>query len=230
MAATTTPAQVLIVEDEAGIVDALVFVLGQHGFSAQGTQDLAQARLALHKQSFDAVILDLKLPDGSGLDLLRELRAQHPQTLVLILTSRDEELDRILGLELGADDYITKPFSTREVAARVRAVLRRARGDAGHTPTSSTLQIDPARRRARYLDVDIQLTRTEFDLLALLSKRPGRVYTRDQLLDAVWGADVAVGDRTVDTHIKTLRKALRLAGTPEEWIETVRGLGYRMRE
>ncbi len=182
----------------------------------------------------DLVVLDLMLPDGSGLEFLRTLRTRS-RVPVIILSSRNEEIDRVLGLEMGADDYIAKPFSLRELAARVRAVLRRH----DEPPESSGceflqgprgLTLEPAALRASVNDVNINLSKTEFDLLYMLVGAPGRVFTRDQMLNRVWGENTAVSDRTVDAHIKTLRKKLEGSGVDPQIIETVRSMGYRLRE
>ncbi len=180
------------------------------------------------------------LPDGAGLDFLRELRRESDLP-VIVLTSRDEERDRVLGLTLGADDYVVKPFSPREVAARVRAVLRRVRpanaeaSDARPHETTPLegargLRVDSRTRRASVGAHALQLSRTEFNLLAALLRAPGTVFERQALLDAVWGQDVVVGERTVDVHIKALRRKLDEAQGAGELIETVRGVGYRLRE
>ncbi len=224
------PDHILIVEDEPGIAESLRFMLERDHFRVEHVETLAGARAALAGGRIALVILDLGLPDGNGEDLLRELRRgdERVPLSVIVLTSRDSEIDRIVGLELGADDYVTKPFSPREVVARVRAVLRRTVGTPG-VETSSGLRIDADRRRVTFGEEVIELTRTEHDLLATLCARPGVVFTRDLLLDRVWH-EVTVTDRTVDAHIKSLRKKLRAAGADAELIETVRGIGYRARE
>ena len=189
---------------------------------------LEGATAALCRQSFDLILLDLMLPDGNGLDWLRGFRGQNALP-VIILSSHDESVDQIVGLELGADDYIGKPFSPREVVARVRAVLRRT----GPRPTvevDSGLRLEADRRRAWAGDVELGLSRTEFDLLQVFVGAPGRVYERGHLLTRVWGPEVAVTERTVDVHIKSLRKKLVVAGLPASTIETVRGVGYRLSE
>jgi two-component system catabolic regulation response regulator CreB len=224
--------RVLIVEDEPGIAESLAYLLEREAMVVTTAADLAHARAALAAAVPDVVILDLGLPDGNGLDLLRELRARG-SVPVLILTSRDAEMDRVVGLELGADDYITKPFSAREVLARVRAVLRRVQATAAEPATRLShagVTVDLERRRARVGETEVELTKTELDLLAVLCARPGQVFSREALLDRVWGDGVVVTDRTVDVHVKGLRQKLRAAGATEEIIETVRGVGYRMRE
>jgi two-component system catabolic regulation response regulator CreB len=181
----------------------------------------------------DLVILDLVLPDGNGLDFLRSLRARS-DVPVIVLTSRDEETDRVVGLELGADDYVLKPFSPREVTARVRAVLRRAAKAAPQAEETAlkvgSLSLDARTRKAAVREQELALSRTEFNLLALFLRSPGRVFERSQILDAVWGSDVVVGDRTVDVHVKALRRKLEEAGGDPRVLETVRGVGYRLRD
>jgi two-component system catabolic regulation response regulator CreB len=223
----------LIVEDEPGIAESLRFMLEREHFRVDQVASLEAARARLAGSPSPAlVVLDLGLPDGNGLDLLRELRAGHAKTPVIVLTSRGDEVDRVVALELGADDYVTKPFSPREVVARVKAVLRRAGAaavEAFAAPSPGGLAIDRERRRAELSGAPVALTKLEFDLLALLEARPGHVFTRAVLLDALW-PDATVTDRTVDAHVKSLRLKLRQAGGDEALIETVRGVGYRLKE
>lgn len=220
---------ILLVDDEPAITESLAYALGRGGFQTVTASTLAEADLRL-TDAIDLVVLDLMLPDGNGLDWLRQLRLRCAKP-VIILSSHDDAVDHIVGLEVGADDYVNKPFSPREMVARVRAVLRRMGPDAqtigGAAPR---LTMDPEKRLALAAGTPMQLSRIEFDLLAVFVKSPGRVYERGQLLDIVWGPDVAVTDRTVDVHIKTLRKKLVAAGLPADTIETVRGVGYRLAE
>jgi DNA-binding response OmpR family regulator len=176
------------------------------------------------------------LPDGSGLQFLRELR-RTSDVPVIVLTSRDEEGDRLAGLDAGADDYVVKPFSPREVAARARAVLRRARRAAPEAARSTeaaliagALSLDPRSRRARVEERELPLSRTEFDLLAAFLRAPGQVFDRGELMETVWGPDCVVGDRTIDVHLKALRRKIKEAGGDPLVLETVRGVGYRLRE
>jgi DNA-binding response OmpR family regulator len=222
---------VLVVDDEPAIRESLAFALRRDGF---GIAEAATLRDAEQRGAgADLIILDLVLPDGSGLDFLRALRARS-DVPVIVLTSRDEETDRVVGLEMGADDYVLKPFSPREVVARVRAVLRRFRGDRPQEEPPlqgpGGLRVDPRTRRAALAGTELALSRTEFNLLAAFLKAPGRVFERSQLLDAVWGSDVVVGDRTVDVHVKALRRKLEEAGGDPKLLETVRGVGYRLRD
>jgi DNA-binding response OmpR family regulator len=222
---------VLVVDDEPAIRESLAFALRRDGFAIAEAGTLREAERGT--ADADLLILDLVLPDGSGLDFLRTLRARS-DVPVIVLTSRDEETDRVVGLEMGADDYVLKPFSPREVVARVRAVLRRFRGDRGQeeSPLSGPggLRVDPRTRRASLGGSELALSRTEFNLLAAFVKAPGRVFERSQLLDTVWGSDVVVGDRTVDVHVKALRRKLEEAGGDPKLLETVRGVGYRLRD
>lgn len=217
---------VLLIDDEPAITESLAYALERGGFQTRTARTLAEAD-ARATEDIDLIVLDLMLPDGNGLDWLRQLRLRSA-TPVIILSSHDDAVDHIVGLEVGADDYVDKPFSPREMVARVRAVLRRARPEP--TPSEAPLLIDQEKRQAVAAGVQLQLSRLEFDLLAVFVRSPGRVYERGQLLDLVWGPDVAVTDRTVDVHIKTLRKKLVAAGLPADTIETVRGVGYRLAE
>jgi two-component system catabolic regulation response regulator CreB len=220
---------VLLVDDEPAITESLAYALSRAGYQTRTAGSLAAAEAALATEPA-LIILDLMLPDGNGLDWLRALRARSDLP-VIILSSHDDSVDHIVGLEVGADDYVGKPFSPREVVARVRAVLRRS-VTAGERPRSEgpRLSVDPETRRAFANGREIPLSRTEFDLLAAFVGAPGRVFERDHLLDKVWGPDVVVAERTVDVHVKTLRKKLVEAGLPAETIETVRGVGYRLAE
>lgn len=220
---------ILVVEDEPGIAESLAYALRRDGYTVHTVGTLADAERATG--DVDLVILDLMLPDGSGFDLLAQLRRQEEPPAVIILSSRDHEADRVAGLETGADDYVTKPFSPREVVARVRAVLRRTspRGTR-RTATRLPLSVDEDTRRASCQGQSLDLTRVEFDLLACMLQAPGRVFTRAQLIDRIWGEDYAITDRTVDSHVKALRRKVTEAGGDAQVIETVRGVGYRVSE
>jgi len=219
---------VLIVDDEPAIRESLAFMLERDGFAAVHAGKLAEARERV--AAADLVVLDLKLPDGSGLDFLRELR-RSSNVPVIVLTSRDGETDRVVGLELGADDYVTKPFSPREVVARVRAVLRRRAREVEPAAEGrrTGLWAEAETRRAGIGERPLELSKTEFELLSALLGAPGRVFERGQLLERVW-TDAVVGDRTVDVHVKALRRKIEEAGGDPELIETVRGVGYRLKE
>ncbi len=219
-----TKGLVLVVEDERAIADLVRLYLAREGFGvhveADGVAGLAAAR-RLHPV---AIVLDVGLPSLDGTELCRRLRADGDWTPVLFVTARDDEVDRVLGLELGADDYVTKPFSPRELVARVKTVLRRARGAEQASPLLAVgrVRLDQDRRRAYVGDAEVPLTTTEFDLLAFLLRRPGRVYEREHLLSEVWGYAAAAGTRTVDVHVAQLRAKLGDASP----IRTVRGVGY----
>jgi two-component system catabolic regulation response regulator CreB len=233
--------RILVVEDESAIAESIDFVLRREGFEVAVASNLREARDKLAGRSPsgglmkpDLVIMDLMLPDGSGFDFLREIRA-HGETPIIVVTSRDEEPDRIAGLEAGADDYVTKPFSPREIVARVRAVLRRAgrpRQDPGEARPSNPggLEIRTDERRVSWAGAPIELTRAEFDLLSTLYMGRGRVFSRQQLIEAIWGHGHIVGDRTIDGHVKAVRRKLSEAGAPETLLSTVRGVGYRLEE
>ncbi len=176
----------------------------------------------------DLVVLDLMLPDGSGFDLIGRWR-KTKHIPVIVLSSRDGEADRVVALEAGADDYVTKPFSPREVVARVRAVLRRSQMElASGSPPAPLISLDAATRRARANGSNLELTRVEFDVLSCLLEQPGRVYSRVELIGRVWGDGFAITDRTIDSHVKALRKKVAEAGAEPGLIETVRGVGYRV--
>jgi len=221
---------VLIVEDEPGIADTLQYALSTEGFEprwcATGAAALAQAGDAA------LVILDVGLPDISGFELFKRLRALREDLPVLFLTARADEIDRVVGLELGADDYITKPFSPRELVARVRSVLRRSAGKAhaAAAATASPLQCDDGRRQIRYYGRVLDLSRYEYGLLKALLSRPGFVFTRERLLDLVWDDANESLDRTVDAHVKTLRAKLKAVAPNLEPIRTHRGVGYALAE
>jgi DNA-binding response OmpR family regulator len=223
--------RVLVVDDEPAIRESLAFALKREGFDVLEAASLKAAR-GISDEQADLIILDLVLPDGNGLDFLRALRTRS-DIPVIVLTSRDEETDRVVGLEMGADDYVLKPFSPREVTARVRAVLRRAGGKTPPEETAlrvGTLSADPRTRKALADKSELGLSRTEFNLLMVFLGSPGRVFERSQLLEAVWGSDVTVGDRTVDVHMKALRRKIEEAGGDPRVLETVRGVGYRLRD
>lgn len=221
---------ILVVEDEPAIAESIQFALTRDGFTVTLAHCLADARPWVEK--VDLIVLDLMLPDGDGIDLLRALRQSGQPTGVLILSSRDAEPDRVSSLEIGADDYVTKPFSPREVVARVRAVLRRVATNDRHVEErhSLPLVVDRLSRRAMFGAAELELTRVEFELLATMLECPGRVFTREQLIDRVWGDRFALTDRTVDSHVKALRRKVGEAGGEPRWIQTVRGVGYRIAE
>ncbi len=225
--------RVLLVEDEPAIADALVYALETECFTVTHALTGADALAAASREPHDFAILDIGLPDMTGLDVCRRLR-ETSSIPVLFLTARDGEVDRILGLELGGDDYVTKPFSPREIVARVRAILRRGNhqqpaAQAPIQPPTAILHHDASSMRIQFQGAPLDLTAHEYKLLLVLIEKPGRVFTRDQLLDYAWQDPGAVTDRTVDAHIKSIRAKLRIAQPgAENLIETRRGLGYSL--
>jgi len=220
---------ILLVEDETAIADTVLYALRTEGFEAQHCLTGQDALRAAREGRHDLAILDVGLPDIGGFALCRELRRGRDLP-VIFLTARDAEADRVLGLELGADDYVVKPFSPRELVARVRALLRRvhAAAEAAHAPATGAFEHDAEGMRIRYHGHAPDLTRYEYGLLAALLARPGAVLSRTQLMDRVWGDALESGDRTVDTHVKTLRAKLRAQAPGEDPIRTHRGLGYSL--
>jgi len=219
---------ILVIDDEPDILELVRFGLTQEGFSVE-TAATARAGLeCVARRTPDLLVLDLMLPDMSGTEVCRRLRGQSETSdlPIVMLTARSEEVDRVVGFEIGADDYVTKPFSPRELALRVKAVLRRSEPSSreDHHLAHGVLLLDLERHRCKVGGCVIELTAKEFGLLETLMSRAGRVLTREQLLDEIWGSDIAVTHRTVDTHLKRLREKLGEAGG---YIQTVRGMGYR---
>jgi len=221
---------VLVVEDEPMVRDVVVRYLRREGYEALEATDVDEARDALEHGSPSLVVLDLMLPGGDGLELCREIRASS-ELPVIMLTARADEADRIVGLELGADDYVTKPFSPRELTARVRTVLRRSR-----PPTErdgrmvfGQLEVDTSTREVLARDEPVHLTAKEFDLLAFLARHPRRVFSRRQLMEAVWGYEAAFDSGTVTVHVRRMREKIEADPSQPRWIETVWGIGYRFR-
>jgi len=221
--------RILIVEDEQAIADTLVYALASEGYEPEHVTLAHEALQRLGAESFALAILDIGLPDGNGFDLCRQLR-RFSDLPVIFLTARGDEIDRIVGLEIGADDYVTKPFSPREVAARVRVVLRRTlnavSAAAPEAGPAALFQLDAMACRIRFQGHALDLTRYEYLLLKLLLENPERIFSREQLLERVWADPTEVFDRTVDTHIKTLRAKLRAVDPSLDPIRTHRGLGY----
>ncbi len=223
-------AKILIVEDEKDLIELVRYNLEREGYKVFYAQSGEEALPIVEKESPDLIILDLMLPGIDGLETCRLIK-QDPKTKnlpILILTAKSEEADIIVGLQLGADDYVTKPFSPKVLIARIKALLRRL-----ETPISTDLRkigdliIDPTKHKITYRQKAIELTALEFDILEFLSRYPGRVFTRDQIMDRVWKEGKFIVDRTVDVHIRSLRKKM---GKAFDWIETVRGVGYRFKE
>ncbi len=212
--------KVLVVEDDPGIADVLEYSLRGAGFEVSKTSSGREA--VRMSGSSDFIVLDIGLPDLDGFDVCREIRKSSPVP-ILFLTSRTEEIDRVVGLELGADDYMPKPFSPRELVARIKAITRRS--NIRREPPHAGLVLDRDSFTASVSGRPMELSRTEFEVLTFLSGQPGRVFSREQILDGAWQDGGCVTDRTVDAHIKSLRKKM----LPSELIETVRGVGYRFK-
>ena len=225
-------ARILLLEDDPAIAGTVAFALQREGFAVDHVLLVGNAREAAARALPALAILDVGLPDGSGLDLCRAWRQSGDDALralpVLMLTARAEELDRVVGLELGADDYLTKPFSPRELVARVRALLRRASLAPSAAPSPGLFELDAEGQRIAFAGQWLALTRLEFGLLRALLRSPGRIRSRESLLDEVWGAEGDATDRTVDTHVKTLRAKLRAVRPELEPIATHRGMGYAL--
>jgi two-component system response regulator VicR len=228
------PTRVLVVDDEKAVTDLLAYNLRKAGYEALVAADGREALRLAHTGTPDLVLLDLMLPEVDGLDVCRELRKTSNVPIIMI-TARGEEIDRVVGLELGADDYVTKPFSVRELMSRIKAVLRRARAEEGEKKKPSILMgsngllLDSESRNVSVNGTDLSLTRLEFDLLHLLLVNAGRVLTRERLLEQAWGYDFVGDTRAVDSAIKRLRFKLRKAAPEADGIEAVRGVGYRLK-
>jgi two-component system phosphate regulon response regulator PhoB len=220
--------KILIVEDEVPIRDMIAFHLSRAGYDIFEAGDCREARELIADKQPDLVLIDWMLPDSSVLELTRMLKRDeaNEDLAIIMLTARAEERDKVSGLEGGADDYITKPFSPRELVARIQAVLRRANTAGEDIRSAGVLDLDPAGHRVLSSSKEIKLGPTEYRLLLFLMTHPERVYSRTQLLDRVWGANVYVEERTVDVHVRRLRKALTDVGA-DNYIQTVRGAGYR---
>jgi two-component system, OmpR family, response regulator RegX3 len=221
---------ILLVEDEESIVSPLVEALRREGFDTAVSATASESLEEFERARPDLVLLDVMLPDGSGFEVCRELRARS-RVPIIMLTARGEEADRVAGLELGADDYVVKPFSARELVARVRAVLRRVAeaGEqrAGGATELGDVRVDPARRSAVFRGEELELSRKEFDLLRLLVENAGSVVTRERLIDEVWDTNWFGSTKTLDVHVSGLRKKLDDDPSSPRYIHTVRGVGFR---
>jgi len=227
------PSTILLVEDEDSVQKLLAYPLEREGFRVLQARDGEEALERFAAEHVDLVVLDLMLPKLDGLEVCKRLRAQS-EVPIIMLTARDDELDKVLGLELGADDYITKPFSIREFRSRVRALLRRASAPRpaqdAEVIAADGLRIDLARRSVEVRGEPVQLTYVEFELLGTLASNPGRVYSRRMLLEALWGGADYREPRTIDVHVRHLREKLERDPGEPEYILTVRGVGYRFRD
>ncbi len=221
--------KILIIEDEPDIRETLVYNFSREGYDILSASSLLEARSQIESNTFSLILLDLMLPDGSGLDLCREIKSDKYKSSIpiIILTAKDDEVDKVVGFELGADDYVTKPFSVRELILRAKAVLKRGEKESDNVEIKrqfGQLSIDIESHEVFVDNVEIILTAIEFKLLCQLIDRRGRVQSRDQLLSDVWGYTAEVTTRTVDTHIKRLRLKL---GSMGKYVQTIRGIGYK---
>ena len=231
---TASAPRILLVDDEDAVQKLLTYPLRKEGYDVVPALDGREALDRLSEDNFDLVVLDVMMPEMDGFDVCREIRARSTVPIIM-LTAKTEEIDKVLGLELGADDYITKPFSVREFRSRVKAALRRGnmagRGPAGEEPIQAgELEIDFERRAVRVRAADVQLTYVEFEIVAALASAPGRVFSREMLLEHVWGDSTYRDPRTVDVHIRHLREKLEADAKQPEFLFTVRGVGYRFRD
>ncbi|MBT9140651.1 MAG: Transcriptional regulatory protein WalR [Dehalococcoidia bacterium] len=228
-------ARILVVDDEKTIVKGLKFSLEKEGYEVLAAYDGAEALSLFKKENPDLIVLDLMLPEFDGFEVCRRIR-KGSEVPIIMLTARDEDIDKILGLELGADDYVTKPFNPRELTARIKAILRRSQVPSGKDQTGMQvirlqgLQIDLFQRKVRIRDKEVDLTSKEFALLSLLASHPGRVFSREKLLEHVWGYDYYGDVRTVDVHIRHMREKIEPDPATPQLILTVWGAGYKFRE
>lgn len=225
--------KILIIEDEPNIRELILYNLQANGYEGVEAEDGIMGITMVHTEKPDLILLDIMLPGKNGYDICRELRKEGNNTPIIMLTAKTEEIDKVLGLEFGADDYISKPFGIRELMARIKAVLRRYENVANKSASSNEhilriddLEINIERHEVKVDNQPIELTLKEFELLAFLAENRGHVLTRDQLLDKVWGIEYAGETRTVDVHIRYLRKKL---GHEDQYIETIRGKGYKLK-
>lgn len=226
---------ILIIDDEPSIIDNISFALETEGFITSAFVTGGDGLHAFETEHFDLIILDIGLPDISGFELAKQIRSTS-QIPIIFLTARSNEIDRVVGLELGADDYVSKPFSPRELSARVKAILRRTQLYPAQENTSklqehsSLFIVDDPKKQIYFHNISIDLSKTEYRLLTILVQCPGRVYTRDQLMDLAWDHSGISLDRTVDTHIKTIRQKLKAIAPDNDPIVTHRGIGYSLKE
>jgi DNA-binding response OmpR family regulator len=226
--------RILLVDDEQAVQTLLTYPLRKEGYDVVGATDGQEALDRFAEQRFDLVVLDIMLPKLDGIEVCRRMRTRS-QVPIIMLTAKGDEIDKVVGLEMGADDYITKPFSVREFRSRVKAALRRGdmagRGPVGEEPIKAgELQIDPERRTCQVRGEPVELTYVEFEILSALASSPGRVFSREMLLEHVWGDSTYRDPRTVDVHIRHLREKLERDAKHPEYLFTVRGVGYRFRD
>lgn len=233
--------KILVIEDEANIRELVMYNLKANGYNAIEAEDGISGITLAYKENPDLILLDIMLPGKDGYEICRELRSEGIEIPIIMLTAKSEEVDKVLGLEFGADDYIAKPFGIRELLARIKAVLRRVdmngtpSGDSGESEenaesiTAGDIVIDQSRHEVTVQGTIIDLTYKEYELLSFLAKHRGRVYSRDELLDKVWGIDYVGETRTVDVHIRHLRQKLGENQNGDDYIETIRGRGYKLK-
>lgn len=226
--------KILIIEDEPNIRELVLYNLKTNGYDGVAAEDGIMGITMVHKEKPDLILLDIMLPEKNGYDICKELREEGNNTPIIMITAKTEEVDKVLGLEFGADDYISKPFGIRELMARIKAVLRRYESTSGNDShdtviTQDDLTINVECHEVRVGDKQIDLTLREFELLRYLVENRGHVFTRDQLLNNVWGIDYAGETRTVDVHIRHLRQKLSDGTGEDKYIETIRGKGYKAR-
>lgn len=228
--------KILIIEDEPNIIELVGYNLKNSGYDYISAEDGLMGITLVHKEKPDLILLDLMLPGKNGHEICRELREEGNKTPIIMLTAKSDEVDKILGLEFGADDYITKPFSVRELMARIKAVLRRYEenssidnNDNDYIISIDDIEINTDRHEVIVAGKQVELTLKEFELLCFLTENRGHVFSRDQLLDKVWGIDFAGETRTVDVHIRYLRKKLGQDDNEDKYIQTIRGKGYKIR-
>lgn len=224
--------KILIVEDESSFSEAIAFLLGKEGFESEVAENGRLALDLFKANNYDLVLLDLMIPEVSGIDVCRAIRTTSPVPIIM-LTAKDSEVDKVVGLELGADDYVTKPYSSRELVARIKAVLRRGTPEDSATDSSSSIhaagriRMDIERHQVTVNEILINLPLKEFELLEFLMRNEGRVLTRGQLIDRVWGGDYYGDTKTLDVHIKRLRSKIEDDPANPKLIQTIRGLGYK---
>lgn len=227
--------KILIIEDEPNIIELVGYNLKNNGYDYISAEDGLLGITLVHKQKPDLILLDLMLPGKNGHEICRELREEGNKTPIIMLTAKSDEVDKILGLEFGADDYITKPFSVRELMARIKAVLRRYEENNSsdsmddYVISIDDIEINTDRHEVMVAGKQVELTLKEFELLCFLTENRGHVFSRDQLLDKVWGIDFVGETRTVDVHIRYLRKKLGQDDNEDKYIQTIRGKGYKIR-
>jgi DNA-binding response OmpR family regulator len=226
-------ARILLVDDEQAVQTLLTYPLRKEGYDVVGAMDGQEALDRFAEQRFDLVVLDIMLPKLDGVEVCRRMRTRS-QVPIIMLTAKGDEIDKVVGLEMGADDYITKPFSVREFRSRVKAALRRGnmggRGAGDEPVRAGELEIDPERRTTQVRGAAVELTYVEFEILSALASTPGRVFTREMLLEQVWGDSTYRDPRTIDVHIRHLREKLENDAKHPEYLFTVRGVGYRFRD